>query len=254
MSDENAETQLALGIVEGQHPPTNSRPEEVTGQNIATQRLSSSAEDPLRRDYDMFCTQRQSRYDALKADIQSNYRARLETAVTGAEKRQASAERDRSLRTAAEDFGPLTFVEWGAANRGQVERHETVREGVADLGRYRQEQKIAPRRSVESPQPRRTYTLSPEAIEAVERHRERAQPDIIDEIRQAMRENGVRDRDLPTHAELEAQLRDLRAKVEKRRPSSYAYEPLSEAQQLAREWQAMQRSQKRGISRGGRGM
>jgi hypothetical protein len=106
------------------------------------------------------------------------------------------------------------------------------------------------RRSVESQQPRRTYTLSPEAAEAVERHRERAQPDIIDQIREAMREDGVRDRDMPSHAHLEAQLQNLRAKIAKQRLSSYAYEPLSEAQQLAREWQAMQRSQERGMGRG----
>jgi hypothetical protein len=65
-----------------------------------------------------------------------------------------------------------------------------------------------------------------------------------------MREDGVRDRDMPSHAHLEAQLQNLRAKIAKKRLSSYAYEPLSEAQQLAREWQAMQRSQERGMGRG----
>jgi hypothetical protein len=134
----------------------------------AMQRAQKHAEDPLRRDHDVFCTQRQARYDAVKADIQAHYQARLQTATTGGEKRAARAERDHSLRTAAEDFGPLTFVEWGAANRAKVERHETVREKVADLGRYRQgmSQERSPTQTRE-----RTYTLSPEAAAAIEQHR-----------------------------------------------------------------------------------
>jgi hypothetical protein len=189
--------------------------------------------------------------DALKADIQANYRTRIETVVIGADKRQSRAQRDHSLRTAAENFGPLTFVEWGAANRGQVERHEVTRERVADLGRYRQAAEKKKMAQEHTRTPSRTYTIAPEGIEAVERHRERAQPDLIDEVRQELRDLGMRDRNLPTHADLEK----LKAKVAKQRPSAYAYEPpLTEAQSLARAWQTMQRAQERGISRGGRGM
>jgi hypothetical protein len=81
------------------------------------------------------------------------------------------------------------------------------------------------------------------------------EPDIIGEVRQAMRENGVRDCDLPSRVELAAQIRDLRANIAKQRSSPYAkVEYRTEAQQLAQAWRTMQRSHERGISRGGRGM
>jgi AAA domain/Relaxase/Mobilisation nuclease domain len=161
----------------------------------AMQRAQQHAEDPLRRDYDAFCTLRQGRYDAVKADVQANYRARIETAVSGGEKRQARAARDQSLRTAAEDFGPLTFVEWGAANRQRVEQHEVTRERVADLGRHRQaqEQKIAPRRSVESPQPRRRGISDDDLAAAIERQRARqaAEEERAQKIEQQQQKRGI---------------------------------------------------------------
>lgn len=116
------------------------------------------------------------------------------------------------------------------------------------------EQREVQERALAEQQHKTAAEMKKKVAQSVKRTPSNAQyrePDIIDSIRQELREKGVRDRDLPSHADLEAQLRDLQAKIEKQRPSSsYAYEPLSEAQQLAREWQAMQRSQMRGRSMG----
>jgi hypothetical protein len=197
----------------------------------AMQRAQQHAEDPLRRDYDVFCTARQGRYNTLKADIQSNHRTRIETAVTGAEKRQARAERDHSLRTADKDFGPLTFVEWGAANRQQVERHEVTRERVADLGLYRQEH--TQEKKMEHT---RTYTI---ATDVLERRRER---EFVDEVRQAMRVNGnVRDDKLPSRTEIEAQIREAQQDAARR------YRSAPTAQDIAKKLYEHGRSQGRSI-------
>jgi hypothetical protein len=77
------------------------------------------------------------------------------------------------MHYSAEKVGSFeNLVAFGERERNKVSLDDfTVRDIAAE--RREQEQKIAPRRSVEWPQPRRTVTISPDYAAAVERQRER---------------------------------------------------------------------------------
>jgi hypothetical protein len=220
-------------------------PDTAWAKNVlaALQRQSH----PLRQQYARECQAQDDSYRARASALHDRARTLRADATTPAQRAAAtkSHSEQASILAATLQRHP-TFSEWCVTNKARLEAEQALREDI-DSRRDRRARASEAER-VRTAAPTRTPPDEHEWL-AERYHAKKADLELAMHVRQELRDRGVRDDKLPSHAEIVAQFEDLRTEI-RREAADRRYGPTkSEARLMAEILYERGRSQRRGMGR-----
>ena len=221
-------------------------PDTAWAKNVlaALQRASH----PLRQQYARECQAQDDSYRARACALHDRARAARADAATPAQRAAATKAHSEQARVLAATLQRHpTFSEWCVTNKARLETEQALRQ---DIDSRRARRARAPGADhVRKVAPTRTPPDEHEWL-ADRYHAKKADLELAMHVRQELRDRGVRDDKLPSHAEIVAQFNDLRTEI-RREAADRRYEPSkSEAKLMADKLYQRGRSQRRGRGMG----